>query len=308
MTHRSCGFGVVMLFCALIGLSRTCLAWSNEFAPGRQVGIVETDLIREASGIVASRQNDGVLWVHNDSGDGARLYALDAKGKLLGICTVTGARARDWEDIAIGPGPEAKQHYLYIGDIGDNAGERASIRVYRVREPKVGDSGAFGRMKIGPAETIELTYPDKARDAETLLVDPLSGDMYVITKRELFSKVYWVPYPQSTTSPTMMKRVALLPWGFAVAGDVSPDGVRVIVRSPYNASLWVRPEGQPLWRAFGGTPVGIPLMSEPQGEGISFDGRGRGYFTVSEMVNPPLHYFAPASGGNTPGLSDGMPR
>lgn len=308
MTHRSYGFAVVMLFCDLVNLSCTSLAWSNEFAPGRQVGIVETDLIREASGIVASRQNRDVLWIHNDSGDRARLYALDTKGKLLGVCTVTGARARDWEDIAIGPGPEVKQHYLYIGDIGDNSGSYSSIRVYRVREPKVGGSAAFGRMKIGPAETIELTYPDKARDAETLLVDPQTGDLYVISKRELFSRVYWAPYPQSTTSPTVMKRVAALPWGFAVAGDVSPDGGRVIVRSPYNASLWVRPEGQPLWHAFGGKPFGIPLAGEPQGEGISFDGRGRGYFTVSEMAHPPLHYFAPAGAENQRELSDGVPR
>ena len=28
----------------------------------------------------------------------------------------------DWEDIAAGPGPEPGQHYLYVGDIGDNTG------------------------------------------------------------------------------------------------------------------------------------------------------------------------------------------
>jgi len=308
MTHRSYVCAVAIFLCALMNLSCGSLAWSEEFAPGRQVGIVETDLIREASGIVASRQNPGVLWVHNDSGDGARLYALDTKGRLLGVCTVTGARARDWEDIAIGPGPEAKRHYLYIGDIGDNSGKYSSVRVYRVTEPKVARSAPFGRMNAGPVETIELTYPDEARDAETLLVDPQSGDLYVISKRELFSKVYWAGYPQSTGSRIVMKHVATLPWGFAVAGDVSPDGGRVIVRSPYNASLWVRPKGKPLWHAFGGKMVGIPLMSERQGEGICFDGQGRGYFTLSEMANPPLHYFGPAGSEKEQGLSDGAVR
>jgi hypothetical protein len=308
MTRRLCVWVFALGWCAVVNLSCGSLAWSEEFAPGRQVGIIETDLIREASGIVASRRNAGVLWVHNDSGDGPRLYALDTQGKLLGVCVVTGARARDWEDIAVGPGPEAKRHYLYIGDIGDNSGRYASVRVYRVPEPEVNRAKAFGRMYSERAETIELTYPDKPRDAETLLVDPQTGDLYVISKRELFNKVYWVPYPQSTTSPTVMKQVATLPWGFAVAGDVSPDGGRVVVRSPYNASVWTRPKGAPLWRAFEGKAVGVPLMAEPQGEGISFDGQGRGYFTVSEMANPPLHYFAPAGGEDKPDLSDGSPK
>jgi hypothetical protein len=298
MFQRSCIFGVTLLFCASMSLSCATLAWSDEFEPGRRVGVLETPLVREASGIVASRQNAGVLWVHNDSGDTARLFAIDAKGKLLGIGMVTRARARDWEDIAVGPGPESGQHYLYIGDIGDNQARHRSVKVYRVPEPSVDATRPFGKMSIGPAETIELTYPDKPRDAETLLLDPQTRDIYIISKRELFNRVYRAPYPQSTTTPTVLTRVTTLPWGFAVGGDVSPDGREVIVRSPYNASLWRRPTGQPLWEAFRQKPVGIPLKSEPQGEGIAFDGKGQGYFTIGEMKAPPLYYFARASKGD----------
>jgi len=294
MVHPLYVINVTILLCASLNLSCAPLAWSGEFAPGRKVGVIETEMIREASGMVASRKNADVLWVHNDSGDAARLFAIDAQARLLGVCAVTGARARDWEDIAIGPGPETSRHYLYIGDIGDNRARHASVRIYRIAEPEVTSSQPFGKMRIGPAETLELTYPDGPRDAETLLVDPQTRDIYIISKRQMFNTVYRAPYPQSTTAPTVMEHVAVLPWGFAVAGDVSPDGRRIIVRSPYNASLWQRPEGQPLWRAFKGKPVGIPLMSEPQGEAISFDGKGRGYFTLSEMANPPLYYFASA--------------
>ncbi|NLT76895.1 MAG: hypothetical protein GXX98_10255, partial [Planctomycetes bacterium] len=87
-------------------MSCATLAWSDEFAPGVEAGIVRTPLIQEASGLVASRKNPGVLWVHNDSGDTARVFAIDTRGNLLGVCSVTGAKARDWEDIAIGPGPD----------------------------------------------------------------------------------------------------------------------------------------------------------------------------------------------------------
>lgn len=287
---------LVVAILPLLPLVSSCAlgAQSDEFAPGREAGIVRSDLIREASGIVASRRNPGVLWVHNDSGDSARVFAINERGEFLGACTLAGAASRDWEDIAAGPGPDPNQQYLYVGDIGDNQAKYPEIMVYRVPEPKVDPALPFGRMTLGPAEAIRLTYPDGPRDAETLLVDPLTRDLFIISKREMFSKVYRAAWPQSTTQPTEMTRVATLPWGFAVAGDVSPDGRRVIVRGMFNASRWVRPPGAPLWHAFSGKMVRLPLMSEPQGEGICFDARGLGYFTIGEMHHPPLHYFGPA--------------
>ncbi len=234
-----------------------------------------------------------MLWVHNDSGDSARVFAINDKGEFLGTAP-SPEPPRDWEDIAVGPGPDPHQQYLYIGDIGDNQAKYPDVTVYRLPEPKIDPKTPFGRMAIGPAQAIRLTYPGGPRDAETLLVDPLTRDLFILSKRELFSKVYQAAYPQSTTQRTEMKQVASLPWGFAVAGDVSPDGRRVIVRSMFGASLWVRPAGEPLWQAFSGKQVRLPLLHEEQGEAICFDARGEGYFTIGEMQHPPLHYFGPA--------------
>lgn len=263
-----------------------------EFLPGKQVGSVQTSRIKEASGIVASRVNRGVLWVHNDSGNSARVYALNAEGKLLGRYRLKDARSRDWEDIAIGPGPDPRRSYLYIGDIGDNQAEYPSITIYRVPEPAVHLNHMLAETEIGPVDVIELTYPDGPKDAETLLVDPLNGDTYVIAKREFFCRVYRAAGPQSTTKKTVMKLVTNLPWGFAVGGDVSPDGQWVIVRGPFNASLWRRPNDEELWRAFSAESLRLQLLREPQGEGVCFDADGRGYFTIGEQVHPPIHYFA----------------
>ncbi len=287
---------VAILLLSSISLSSSCasLAKSEAFLSGRPMGEIESDALRELSGIAASCRNPGVLYVHNDSGDVPQIYAINEKAQLLGACRLQGATERDWEDIAVGPGPDPNRSYVYVGDIGDNAARRPEIIVYRVPEPKIDAAAPFGRMTMGPSETLRLVYPDKPRDAETLLVDPWTRDIYIISKRELAPRVYRAAYPQSTTQPIKLEQVAILPLGtFPTGGDVSPDGRRVIVRGMFNAALWDRPVNEPLWQAFSGRPQAIPVAQEPQGEAICFDSKGAGYFTISEGRHPTLYYFAP---------------
>jgi hypothetical protein len=294
---------------SLVSLSFSCASFarSEAFAAGRAMGVVRSDSLSELSGLAASRRNPGVLWVHNDSGDAPRIYAINEKGDLLGACNIQGASNRDWEDIAVGPGPDPNRAYLYIGDTGDNAAKYPEVIVYRTAEPKVDTAVPFAPMTIGSADAIRLTYPDGPRDAETLIVDPLTRDIYIISKRDLAPKVYRAAYPQSLTQQTTLEQVATLPFGlFPTGGDVSPDGRRVIVRGIFGAALWERPahegppnaehrvgEPVPLWHAFSGTAKTIPLAHEPQGEAICFDRKGEGYFTISEGKHPTLYYFAP---------------
>ncbi len=263
-----------------------------KFKPGIKIGTIKTDLIQEASGIAASRKNKSVLWVHNDSGNSAQIFAINYIGELLGTFLIKNTKCRDWEDIAIGPGPDKNLDYLYIGDIGNNENKKTKLTVYRIPEPNINSKIPDKEIKIGPPDVIELAYPDdNSKDAETLLVDPLNGDIYIITKRNVFSRVYHASYPQSTDKSTKMAQATILPWGLATGGDVSPDGKLVIVRGPTSASIWRRPENEPLWRAFLGEYSTIELIPEPQGEAICFDSNSPGFFTLSEKPNQPLYYY-----------------
>ena len=85
----------------------------------RQGKTVASDELNEISGVVESRTRTGVLWVHNDSGDTARIFAIGLDGRTLGTFGLAGIQARDWEDLAAGPGPVAGRRYLFVGDIGD---------------------------------------------------------------------------------------------------------------------------------------------------------------------------------------------
>jgi hypothetical protein len=275
------------------------------FLAGHKTGVIESSSITEASGIAASRRNAGVLWVHNDNGP-ACVYAITSQGKLLGKYNLVGARVSNWEDIAIGPGPEPNVDYLYVGDIGDNSRKRKNVTVYCVPEPNVlrpfettqgGQSSPqvdFNKPSaaaiIKGVEVIEMNYPDGPRDAETLMIDPLTKDIYIISKEEP-GRIYRAAYPQTTTGKTTMEYVAKLPWGMATGGDISPDGRMIIVRNYFSASLWLRPKDGPLWKAFESEECQAPIILERQGEAICFDANGAGYYTTSEHKHQPIYYF-----------------
>src|SRR4051812_18119291 len=102
-----------LLFLSASLAASECFA--QQFNSAIQTGTIQNAAITEASGIVASRLNPGVLWTHNDSGHGPQIYPMTAGGADLGTYTISGASSTDWEDIAIGPGPVADAQYLYIG-------------------------------------------------------------------------------------------------------------------------------------------------------------------------------------------------
>ncbi len=272
---------------------------------GKQItqGEVEHPAIREASGLVSSRVQPHVLWTHNDSGDVPRLFALSRTGVHLGIVHLEGITARDWEDIALGPGPVAGQDYLYIGDIGDNRARHDLKYIYRIPEPAIALGQAPTETTVRDVETITVRYPDRPRDAEALLLDPISRDLFIVTKRATTVQVYRAAYPQSTTAITEMESFATIALDEvvgasqgeqgAVAGDISADGLELVIKTYQKMFYWSRPSGAVSFFAFARQTV--PYLPEPQGEGVAWAGDGSGYFTLSEERNniAAVLYFYP---------------
>jgi hypothetical protein len=253
------------------------------------MGTVQSTAIVEASGLVASRQHADVLWTHNDNGD-SRLFAMSSQGRHLGTYS-TGLTVRDWEDIAIGPGPQAGINYLYIADTGDNSQVRTSVAVHRIAEPTATSTQAPVNLTLTGAATITLRYPDGPHDAETLIVDPATGDLYIVTKRDARSRIYRAAYPQSTTTTTTLMYLGDLTWGGAIGGDISPDGDEIIVKDFDTAFYYPRAAGTTIAAALMAAPAMIPYTTQQLGEGLTWDGQGRGYFANSEGTNQPLYYY-----------------
>ncbi len=248
------------------------------------------NLIDEASGIADSRTNPGALWVEQDSGNPAELALLGYDGKLRGKLPIPNATNRDWEDLTIGPGPATGVNYLYIADIGDNAAVHASSFIYRLPEP-----GTLTNVP-GPVDRITFTYPDGPRDAETLMADPQTKDLYIVSKRETKVRLYRLAYPQSTTENRVAEYLGELPYTFVTGGAFSSDGSEIVLRTYTNVFYWPRKKGQSVADALQRTAArDLPLRLEPQGEAICFDKDNRGYFTISERnnaANVTLNYYA----------------
>lgn len=271
------------------------------FAAGTSVGRTPAGSITEASGIVAGRRNPGTLWLHNDSGAGPRIHAVSRTGAAQAMYDLSGATATDWEDIAIGPGPTAGVSYLYIGDIGDNAMARAHVDVYRVAEPDVTGASPTTATPLSGVEHFTLVYPDRAHNAETLLVDPTTGDLYIVVKSgDGVSPVFRAAAPLSTAGSITLTQVAMLRFGTAplsggrttTAGDISPGGDEIAIRTYDAAYLWRRAPGMTVAAALAGMPCRLPLSLELQGEALGFAADGSGYYTVSEGTTPPIYFYA----------------
>jgi hypothetical protein len=264
------------------------------FSGPYNMGKVENDEIDEASGLAASRINTNMLWTHNDSGDEARVFLMTDSAKHVGVFYLAGAKWRDAEDIAIGPGPDETLSYIYLGDIGDNWAKNEIKQIYRFPEPNVTGRKIPITDTISNYDVIHYRYPDRIRDAETLMIDPKTRDIYIVSKREINVVMYKMAYPYQPNDTITLEIIGNLPLSIIVAGDISPDGSEVLLKS-YNEIYYYKLEpGEGIESILHKPPVKLPYAVEPQGEAIAWKADGGGYYTVSEellRIPAVLYYY-----------------
>jgi hypothetical protein len=260
--------------------SRLCAA-----PPPEQIGAITDPQIVELSGLAASRTIDGLFWAHNDSGDRARIFAIQRDGTTRAELSVDGAEAIDWEDIAIDGST------VYVGDIGDNNSARSNITIYEVPEPDVA-SPALDPV-VRDAVRHDVTYEDGAHNAETLMVDPIAHELVIVTKEP--SGISGI-YTTSQSAPDVFRRAGEVNLGIAAlttAGDISADGRIIVVRTYGQVFVWDRAVGESLADAFGREPCSAPAPSEQQGEAIALEPAGDRFVTASEGAGPALFEVRP---------------
>jgi len=245
---------------------------------------IATGIIDEASGLAASVTLPGYLWTIQDSGQPNSLYLIGKDGKAIKEYNVPGAHNHDWEEVTVGPGPDNGVSYAYIADIGNNNQPVTTTNViYRIPEI-TGMDGSFSQNAL---QKITFSYPDGPRDAEALIVDPVTKDIFILSKETPNTNIYRLPFPQSTGEAVVAEKLGSVPGVvMATAGSISKDGSEIVVRTYLGVYYWKRSNGetvaQTLVKSANKT---LTVALEPQGEAICFENESKGFYTLSEKGN-----------------------
>mgnify|MGYP001819001769 FL=1 len=281
----------------------TLLAISPAFA-AEQLALLKSKRLPEASGIAVSQYDENRLWFINDSGNSAELIAYEFLDDNYERLRVTNVKNRDWEDIE--SFSLEGRPWLAIADVGDNKVQRKHVYVYLLPEPRDLEQDVEVPAKL------KITYPDGARDVESLAIDSKTGSLYLLSKRDQFPQLYRVQIPNPLTAqkyeivaeklgvvtsiPQATTQEAMLfgkygkylhqPTGMAMLSSAEGDAIALMTyRGAYLAQLgedrdWLGALNDSL------CPVQTPLLS--QGESIGADSQ-RWLYVTSEGKKAPLY-------------------
>ncbi|WP_189233917.1 WD40 repeat domain-containing protein [Streptomyces flaveolus] len=241
--------------------------------------------ITESSGLAASRLHPGVYWTHNDQDNGPYLYAVDgATGETVARVALSGVGTpRDVEAISIGPGNK-----IFVGDIGDNLGGTwPYVWIYELPEPR--------ELKDQTVKATQyvVKYADGARDAESMVVHPKTGRVYIIDKNEDGGHLYEGPAKLSSSGTNVFRpTVPVDLW--ATDAAFSPDGERLAVRG-YLGGIWYAWNGGKIQRK---GRISVPLG---QGESATYTADGAKLLLGMEGANSPVKAEDAPGGGPSGG-------
>lgn len=262
---------------------------------GRQLTLGRVgEPVNEASGLAESRRQPGTFYTHNDSGGEPAVFVLAGDGTVIATQPLSGVENRDWEDIALGPGPRGGK--IYIAETGDNLAQHESVFVYRIPEPDLKGVAPGATLAPVEPEVLELIYPEGARDTEALIVDPANGDIFLVTKREDRSRVYRARNPRfDAGKPVSLELIGELPFNEVVAGDACPNGEVVLLKTYLEVRAFTARQGGVARALTGDSSPRLYRLDPryPQDEALAASPDCSGYTVLPEGVIPPLVRYAP---------------
>jgi len=287
-----------MMFLSLIAAT---FAFAADDGPvlydrARQLGRMSNPDITESSGLGWSRENENILWTHNDSGNKPRIFAINLEGTHVAEYKIDGKQI-DWEDMAVFK--TERDSYLLIADVGDNEAKRKSCMLYMVREPKLKKNPTFGKVDTLKAESaIEFTYDAGPHNCEAVGVDASTGKTataILISKSEGGTcKVFELALPlRREKGPFVAKQVATLTVPAVTSMDISLDGKRAIVLTKGDAYEYTRAAGQTWAQAFATKARVLEMPLRRQGETICYGADGITMYLTSEGSPAPLWMVPP---------------
>ena len=247
--------------------------------------VLKSELPKEVSETSGIFFHNGRLWTHNDSGGKPILYGIDTTTfKIVQRVTLANVKNKDWEDVC------TDDENVYIGDFGNNRGNRKDLKIYILPISSIPDSGD-ATLKV---DSIKFSFGDqtefdkrKVHDFDCEAMFATDDNLY------LFSKGW-------SSGTTRLYRLSKKP-GKQVAEVVNGfDSQGLITGADYdreNHILVLVGYVKTIWKPFmylvfdfeeNGTRLShrrfeMPQLTGAQTEGICFFDDGRCYVTSETL-------------------------
>lgn len=279
----------ILLVLALISASLSSFARAQDNEPAPLFKLAD-ERLREISGLAVSPHNDGIFWMHNDSGDSARVFAVDSQGQVAATVNLEGVEARDFEDMALAGG------WIYLADCGDNFEVRENITVYRFREPKIAPDSKNQEITLQKSgfEKMVLQFPDGPHNCESLAATP-DGRLLFVTKSQKQSGFYALESAFQNGTSGALRKIGTFEFGkagfftkMATGADFSPDGRKLTVTT--YAQIYQFPLDSPFdFSTLKLQPQIWDLPPLKQCESVAFLADNCSLVVISEGKNQPLY-------------------
>lgn len=267
-----------------------------EGSEAEKVCVVTDPELTEASGIAISRQHTNAVWIHNDSGDTARLFLVGLDGRTKAIFTVNGVEPMDWEDMCSFEAEGEK--WLLIGDTGDNGrvrGKQAPLpQLILLKEPKLSalpeTTNVRSAIDIEAFGFVEFTFPGGPADCECVAVDVKSREILLLSKTDpLNCRLFRLPLSLQPGRTTAKAEVVTSPGvPYATGMDISADGEQLVIVNMISGALIRRTESETWQQACRNPAAALTLPARRQGETVCFEQDGASLLLNSEGTNQPL--------------------
>lgn len=295
---------------AATGLAATLLAAACSAPPFTQLsGLMLDAELDEVSGLAASHRHADTLWMLNDGGNEARVYAVGHRGGKIATLDIVGVDNTDWEDIATFE--LDGRHYLLIADTGDNGGLRKTLQLHVVPEPD-----ALADATVAPAWSIVFSWPGGARDCEAVAVDAAGNQVLLISKKRQPPELFALPLRPVAGDDdgeplvaTRLGELAGVPQGDeeevranpemarlrsqVTAADIARDRHAMAVLTYRDVLIYPRRAREGWAQALARKPEVHPLPWLPQGEALGWSVDNRALYASGELSPAPLLHLNP---------------
>ena len=249
------------------------------------------ETISECSGLQII---DNQLYAINDSGDGTIIYQIDStNASIIRTIHIANTTNVDWEELA------ADENFLFVGDFGNNFGNRRDLKIIRIPIEQLENDTAFAEeITFRYADQIDFTPRNRDNDYDCEALFAFGDSLYMFSKNWVDNQTRMYVLPKTIGDYTISPQNEFNVNGQITAADISSNGKNILLlgyTESANNFMWLLFDFKQ-FLPFSGNKRRIRLgsfLNRSQLEGLTFQDSTEGFIggeTIS-IINGKFSHF-----------------